>query len=637
MAFSLKDYTDIEEIASGGMGKVYLATQISLNRKVIIKEMRTGILANEVDILRFENEARAAAALDHDTIIRIYDFGEDHGSFFISMEYIDGPDLDEVLKGNHYLPEIGLMILLQALRGLQFAHQHEIIHRDVKPGNILISKGGAVKVVDFGLAHAVKRPLNLTTTDVIIGTPLFMSPEQATGEERKDVRMDIWAVGVLLYRIVTGNYPFGGNNVPAILYNIMQTKEVPVGKAAPALPDDLIDIINRCLEKNRSRRLDSLLPIIDSLQNLFFDIGIKDTAEQLRHYLHDKAGCVAALREQLIAYHTRKANAFEAAEAILKTQAHIQAARKLQPGAKPGSGAFDAIRKRTSSFFNKSENTSAARKESSRLRLDRHPVIRVVLPLALLAVIGAGLLVLLFQKPHNGGSRHLPAAAQNIPAANPLNTRDAGKATPSAAVDNDTAHNRSSVVETTSPPLSKSNSAPVAPRVQSKATAAPESHKSSTPAAMAHTRISADSGVLKITLSPSSSEVSVDGAAIPPSDLIKGKKIQAGAHTVIANAPGFDPYAKTVIVENGSTQILAIELSSREENAIAAIHVHSYPWAEIYIDGVFRGNSPTAKPIPCSEGSHLLELRRDGYNSHVETINVSKGEIKKIKVQLAGK
>ena len=175
MAFLLKDYTDIQEIARGGMGKVYLATQISLNRKVIIKEMASGLLVNKTEIRRFENEARAAAALDHDNIIRIYDFGEDRGSFYIAMEYIDGPDLESILKDRNYLPEIGLMIVLFALKGLNHAHAHRIIHRDIKPGNILVSKAGAVKVVDFGLAHAGSQQLHLTASDVIVGTPLFMS------------------------------------------------------------------------------------------------------------------------------------------------------------------------------------------------------------------------------------------------------------------------------------------------------------------------------------------------------------------------------------------------------------------------------------------------------------------------------
>ena len=306
MAFLLKDYKDIQEIARGGMGKVYLATQVSLNRKVIIKEMATGLLTSATEIKRFENEARAAALLGHDNVIRIYDFGEDRGSFYISMEYVDGPGLETLLRDAHCIPEIALMIVLHALKGLNFAHQHQIIHRDIKPGNILVSKVGAVKVVDFGLAHAGAQQMHLTATDTIVGTPLYMSPEQASGEEKKNIQMDIWSVGVLLYRIITGDYPFKGDNVPAILYNIVQSKQPPLLELAPALPDDLAQNIDLCLEKDRANRLTNLAPLIESLTELF----LRDRCQGHRRadpaVYHRPVSSTKELSKLLLEYHGSK-------------------------------------------------------------------------------------------------------------------------------------------------------------------------------------------------------------------------------------------------------------------------------------------------------------------------------------------
>src|SRR3989339_2061653 len=260
MAFSLQDYKDLVKVGQGGMATVYQAVQKSLNRNVAIKKMATNFADNEILIKRFENEAKSAASLEHNNIIKIYDFGMDEGVFYISMEFIDGCDLDLLIKDRKFIREIGLMVALQAIKGLEFAHSRGVIHRDIKPGNILISKSGLVKVLDFGLASAGES-VNLTSTDAVLGTPLFMSPEQARGEKDKDARIDIFSVGVLLYRILSGRFPFTGNNVPAVLYNIVHTAPQDIQELAPALPDELAVQIRLCMEKDKEKRLTGLRPL----------------------------------------------------------------------------------------------------------------------------------------------------------------------------------------------------------------------------------------------------------------------------------------------------------------------------------------------------------------------------------------
>jgi len=285
MAFALSDYTDLRELRSGGMGILYTATQISLNRPVVIKKM-TGDAGRDPNLIkRFENEARAAASLDHDNIIRIYDFGEESGSFYIAMEYIDGCDLDELLARADFPAEIGLMIVLEAIKGLHYSHEHGIIHRDVKPANVLIGKNGRVKVADFGLAYAANESSRLTKTDAIVGTPQFMAPEQLNNEPRIDKRVDIWACGILLYRALAGALPYAGASLAAVVTAMLKQPAPDIAAQAPWLPGDMIDAAQDCLVKDRARRAPSLGPLIGALQKFLHDMGVHDAAEEISLYV----------------------------------------------------------------------------------------------------------------------------------------------------------------------------------------------------------------------------------------------------------------------------------------------------------------------------------------------------------------
>ena len=203
------------------MGNVYLATQVALDRRVVIKELTSTSQKDPKLIKRFENEAKSAAGLDHDNIIKVFDFGEDRQSFFISMEYVDGLDLEQLMYWKPFPREIGLMILLQAMKGLNYAHNQGIVHCDVKPGNILISKTGKVKVVDFGLAHASIRAAEYADKASVFITPGYMPPELASGNDGENVLMDIWSTGVLAYRIICGVLPFASDDIRKLIFSIV--------------------------------------------------------------------------------------------------------------------------------------------------------------------------------------------------------------------------------------------------------------------------------------------------------------------------------------------------------------------------------------------------------------------------------
>jgi serine/threonine protein kinase len=625
MAFLLKDYTDIKEIARGGMGKVYLATQISLNRKVIIKEMASGLLKSQIEIKRFENEARAAAALNHDNIIRIYDFGEDRESFYIAMEFIDGPALETILKDRNYIPEIGLMIALYALKGLVHAHSHHIIHRDIKPGNILISKAGAVKVVDFGLAHANSQQKHLTASDVIVGTPLFMSPEQATGEEKKDQRMDVWSVGVLLYRIISGVFPFQGENVPAILFQIVQTKEPPIQDHFPALPPDLAEKINNCLIKDRAKRLSNLSLLIESLQNYFYEIGIKDTAEQIRQYVSDPSSSARALSRQLFEYHQRKAEAFLAEGNEERAHAHAQQAKRYDPLFKPITRAIDAIKKHTSSSIilksTQVGNTSGIGAWQQPSPGKRFSIVALISTIMALLVLAAGA-VFFFHLLNKSDPRD--RSVRNILSAQ---NRSADSVMSSAPVKGGTVRK----ADTVAPGFSSAHSIDTTP-APDQAEKLATKKTSIKPGVRVHPDASL-SGILKIFITPSNAEVRVDGEKISALEMVEGRRLITGLHQIDAAAKGFEPVSKSVTVEKEAVQIITIDLTT-EIPGMSSVHVHSYPWAEIFIDGEFKGNSPTAKPIALTEGTHTIVLQRAGFKTHKETVAIKKGELKRIKVIL---
>src|SRR5271157_6457845 len=192
MAFSLNDFTTIKKMSDGAMGTVYTAVHKVSKRKVVIKELASGLMAGDSLIKRLADEARAAAALDHENIVHVFDSGEERGAFYVAMEYVDGWDFEHLLQQPQPMPlAIGAMIVLQALKGLFHAHSRGVVHCDVKPGNILISRTGRVKVVDFGFAFTGTHSRERIDPTKVYVTPAYVPPEVVMGSRQQDVYMDI--------------------------------------------------------------------------------------------------------------------------------------------------------------------------------------------------------------------------------------------------------------------------------------------------------------------------------------------------------------------------------------------------------------------------------------------------------------
>ena len=249
------DYELIEELGRGGMGVVYKARQISLNRVVAVKMILSGLLANEEAVHRFRFEAENAARLDHPGIVPIYEVGEHEGLHYFSMGYLDGESLSQKVADHPLAPREAAQIMAEVAKTVAYAHDQRVIHRDLKPANILIDEAGKPRITDFGLAKWIDRPSDVSRTGDVIGTPSYMPPEQATGRrERIDARSDVYSLGATLYTLLVGRPPFYADNPTDTCLQVLYQEPISPRQQNPKVPRDLETICLKCLEKSPERR-----------------------------------------------------------------------------------------------------------------------------------------------------------------------------------------------------------------------------------------------------------------------------------------------------------------------------------------------------------------------------------------------
>ncbi len=247
-------YHALSHLARGGMADVYHGRDTLLNRTVAIKVLHSQFSADEAFVKRFRREAQSAANLTHPSIVGIYDWGQAQGTYFIVMELIDGRSLRDVLKSEGaLLPRRATEIAAESAAALSVAHQGGVIHRDVKPGNILLSKDGAVKVTDFGIARAFDDSQELTRTGAVIGTATYFSPEQAQGA-MADARSDVYALGVVLYEMLTGRPPFVGDSPMSVAFQHVSSEAPAPSTLNPDVPAELDTVVAKALRKDPEAR-----------------------------------------------------------------------------------------------------------------------------------------------------------------------------------------------------------------------------------------------------------------------------------------------------------------------------------------------------------------------------------------------
>ncbi|MFL6229795.1 MAG: protein kinase domain-containing protein [Pyrinomonadaceae bacterium] len=272
-------YRVLSLLGAGGMGRVYLAEDAELGRRVALKLLPEHLTHDAEQVRRFRQEARAASALNHPNILTVYGVEQENGTSVIASEYIEGETLRERLSRGALAPAEALDIAVQIVSALRAAHEAGIVHRDVKPENVMLRPDGYVKVLDFGIAKLAPRQTNRAEADgqngseirtmpgLIMGTGRYMSPEQARGQE-VDARTDVWSLGCVLYEMLAGGAPFTGETASDVIAAVLKTEPAPLPQVATGTPGELQRIVGRCLEKDRDGRYPTTEALLDDLRRL---------------------------------------------------------------------------------------------------------------------------------------------------------------------------------------------------------------------------------------------------------------------------------------------------------------------------------------------------------------------------------
>ncbi|RJP69007.1 MAG: serine/threonine protein kinase [Candidatus Abyssobacteria bacterium SURF_17] len=261
---TISHYKILEKIGDGGRSTVYKAEDVRLQRIVAIKIMSERLIKNPKARLRFLREAQTVAQLDHPNICAVYEVDATEGHTFIAMAYVEGESLSQKIESGPLEITEAITLGLQTARGLNAAHKKKIIHRDIKDGNIMINEEGIVKILDFGLSKPLEKE-DITKPRAILGTVPYMSPEQASGEP-VDYRTDIWSLGVVMYRMLTGKHPFKGRNVGEMVRAILNDEPERIRELRNDVPETLETCIRKMMAKDREDRHERMAAVISDLR-----------------------------------------------------------------------------------------------------------------------------------------------------------------------------------------------------------------------------------------------------------------------------------------------------------------------------------------------------------------------------------
>lgn len=276
------NYEIIRELGRGGMGIVYLAKDVRIDRLVALKELILDPNLSEKDkeetVVRFKREAQAAGRLSHPNIVTLYDVGEDHRTYYIAMEYLEGTSLKDILAEKGKLPlNEAIRVVRQLAIAMDYAHQQSIVHRDLKPDNVIILRDGTIKLTDFGIARVGTAP-SVTQTGSMLGTLAYISPEQLHDSKSVDGRADIFSLGALFYELLTGKLPFEGDSIGSTILKIMSETPLPPSFYNPLVPKSIDVIVEKALKKKPSERYQHAIAMAEDLDKALVNVGESGTS-----------------------------------------------------------------------------------------------------------------------------------------------------------------------------------------------------------------------------------------------------------------------------------------------------------------------------------------------------------------------
>jgi serine/threonine-protein kinase len=568
-------YQIVGELGRGSMGVVYQGYDPVIGRTVAIKTMLTEGLAGaefQEYKARFQREAQAAGMLAHPNIVTVYDFGEDNGVLFLAMEYLEGKSVEELVEEQHLLPvETIVPIFEQVCSALEHAHRNKIVHRDIKPANIMVLDNGLIKVTDFGIAKMMS--MGMTQAGQILGTPNYMSPEQVKGRPI-DGRSDIFSLGVILYELVTGEKPFGGQNITTVIYKIINVNPPPPRELDATIHMGLSYVIQKALAKSPDERY----------QNC------RELAEDLRNYKN--LGGMAA----------------PSATVVLRIPpAPAPVAQPAPPPAPaPAAPAPEQVVRPMS---------VQVIPPVTRQRRGASPAVWVLATLLGMAVLGGGGYYFLKLRPSQQATPEvaspgvMPGTAPSTSApgpteaAPPAGTTTATSGTPVTGEHAEPAPTAATRTEPSTP-------APSAPR----AAPAPKF------------------GQLVVTSNIVGARISIDGRSEPgwvtPHTF---PDLAASGHNIVVSKAGYDDANRSVTVEGGRTLPLNVELSAPS----GEINIITIPAGfEILIDGQSFGPSPVRATM--AVGPHKYTVKRPGAEAYESAFEMKSGSIITRRVDLSG-
>ena len=503
-------YQIVGELGRGSMGVVYQGFDPVIGRTVAIKTMLTEGLAGpefQEYKARFQREAQAAGVLAHPNIVTVYDFGEDNGVLYLAMEYLEGKSLEQLVEQQHLLPvETIIPIFEQVCGALDHAHRNKIVHRDIKPANIMVLDNGLIKVTDFGIAKMMS--MGMTQAGMILGTPNYMSPEQVKGRAI-DGRSDIFSLGVVLYELVTGEKPFGGQNITTVIYKIINENPPPPRELDATIHMGLSYAIQKALAKNSDERYQTC----------------RELAEDLRNY-KNLGGMAAPSATVVMKVPPAPARAVQPVPAPAPTPAPEQAARPMSVQVIP---------------------PAASRQHGT------SPVVWVLFTF-LFAVVIAGGYYFLKVKPAQQSSQEV-ASPTVTPSSTP-STAPATEVIPPAG-------SATTVPPSTAPASERPEPSPVAARTE----------PTTTPTGGARSAPAPRLGQLVVTSNVTGARISIDGRSeagwVTPYTF---RDLSAGGHNVVVSSNGYDDANRSVTVPAGNTESIRLELSApRGEISIITI------------------------------------------------------------------
>lgn len=573
----IEGYEIIKEISRGPITTVFLGKQLALERQVLIKLLNAQ-WQREADLIeRFRREAIICARLKHPNIVSIYDVGTHADNLYLVIEYIEGEDLGQFLKRHRHLPvELALFISRELIAGLAYAHSQGIIHRDIKPGNIMVSREGAVKITDFGLARTEDLP-SITAQGGTVGTPAYMSPEQSRGE-KLDQRSDIFSLGVTLYELAGGESPFRGDNFADSIQKVLKNNPPPLRQIRPDTPNWFSGLVEGMLHKDPHKRPASAKEVLNhpGFHNL------PANRDRLAAFIIDPAG-------------------FRPRE---KTVEKPVRGSFLRPSHRLPAAIFGAVLLLALAIL-------FSRNGRQEPPAGNRPLANPAAPAQVSDSLNAG---------DGSFSPAQPDSASQ----------------PSFTAGNSAAQNRSgdTPAQTPSPGASGSGYQPARRGTPSPGEAPSPVKKTGERMAaqdsLAERASSTVPGGLFVVCAPWA-DVFIDGQKKDTTPLRQPLLLPPGMYHLELKNPGFETYRRQVAVEPGKTDSLVVNLRPRDGYLVLRV----MPWAEVYIDGKYYETTPLKHPISLPSGKYEIKLVNPNFSAWADSVAITAGETASRQVTLS--